>query len=119
MTEVIPDIIYYDLYEDADKKFDVFWDYIANPFNLDKTDIEAVNARTYSNYVLKLRCDLASIVAAGGTTEGSGCCIMSEDRGGICLTAGASDTEYFTHALTDLNFLNLLDSPYEIPSGTK
>ena len=91
MVEVIPSKISYLLYEDTTNQFEEFYTWVANPFNLEKSGIEAVNGANYSKYVLKFFCD----ITAATTPEGSGCCMRSESDGGFCLIGGEAPGDLY------------------------
>lgn len=49
---------------------------------------------------------------------GSGCCLKSENKGGICIAYG-EDYYYYTYAITEEDFSQLTSGTYEIPEQSK
>jgi len=88
---------------------------VRNPFNFAKSGIQTLNGDQYSSYVLKLTCDLRTSVSV---MIGSGCCLKSENKGGICIAYG-EDYYYYTYAITEEDFSQLTSGTYEIPEQSK
>ena len=86
----------YILYADQTGGYDDYYDWVFDPATTTETALQISNATDYSNYVLKITCNLQSL----GTKVGSGCCLKTASMGGLCITGGDTHNTFNMYALT-------------------
>ena len=92
----------YQLFADS-TNWQVFADYYNGLAESARTTNEEANIYAYSDYVLRLQCDLSDFT----TADGSGCCIQdasSQAGGGYCVLYSATDTKAKTYFLKEEDF---------------
>ena len=92
----------YQIFADS-TNWQVFTDYYDGLAESARTTNEEANIFAYSDYVLRLQCDMSAF----STTDGSGCCIQdasSQAGGGYCVLYSATGTKAKTYFMKEEDF---------------